>query len=86
MRCASNKGFLTYKGVVSDSETSILKVCEEIESAVDAPERVVKVFERLAFHRSFRYQKYRTVYHLKRNDKSIIVTFGAKMQRARRAS
>jgi adenylate cyclase class 2 len=75
VRSVDNKGVLTYKGVVRDSETSILKVREEIESAVDAPERVVELFERLGFHRSFRYQKYRTVYKLADADKSLVVTF-----------
>jgi predicted adenylyl cyclase CyaB len=75
VRSVKNKGLLTYKGVVRDSETSILKVREEIESAVDEPERIVELFERLGFHRSFRYQKYRTIYNLKRNDRSITVTF-----------
>jgi adenylate cyclase, class 2 len=75
VRSVDNKGVLTYKGVVHDSETSILKVREEIESAVDAPEKVVELFERLGFHRSFRYQKYRTVYNLAGADKSLTVTF-----------
>jgi adenylate cyclase class 2 len=75
VRSVNDKGVLTYKGIVRDSETSILKVREEIESAVDEPERVVELFERLGFQRSFRYQKYRTIYNLKRNDKSITVTF-----------
>lgn len=74
VRSVDNKGVLTYKGIVRDSETSVLKVREEIESNVDAPERVVELFERLGFHRSFRYQKYRTVYHLDRAGHSIIVT------------
>ncbi len=75
VRSVNNKGVLTYKGIVSDSETSILKVREEIESPVDEPERVVELFERLGFHRSFRYQKYRTIYHLKRDDGSVTVTY-----------
>jgi adenylate cyclase, class 2 len=75
VRAVGNKGVLTYKGIVHDSETSILKVREEIESSVDEPERVVELFERLGFHRSFRYQKYRTVYRLAGADKSLVVTF-----------
>jgi adenylate cyclase, class 2 len=61
--------------VVHDSETSILKVREEIESAVDAPEQVVELFERLGFHRSFRYQKYRTVYRLAGAGNDLSITF-----------
>jgi adenylate cyclase, class 2 len=75
VRAVNQQGLLTYKGVVRDSETSILKVREEIESAVDAPERVVELFERLGFHRSFRYQKYRTVYRLADTDNTLTVTF-----------
>jgi predicted adenylyl cyclase CyaB len=73
VRAVNNRGVLTYKGVVRDSESSLLKIREEIESAVDAPERVVELFERLGFYRSFRYQKYRAVYRLAgaANDLSI---------------
>jgi adenylate cyclase, class 2 len=75
VRAVNQRGLLTYKGMVRDSETSILKVREEIESAVDEPERVVELFERLGFQRSFRYQKYRTVYHLAGADNRLNVTF-----------
>jgi adenylate cyclase, class 2 len=75
VRVVNNRGVLTYKGVVHDSETSILKVREEIESAVDAPEQVVELFERLGFHRSFRYQKYRTVYRLAGAGNDLSITF-----------
>jgi adenylate cyclase class 2 len=75
VRAASGKGLLTYKGVVKDSATSILKVREEIESVVDEPEQIVVLFERLGFQRSFRYQKYRTIYSVNCNGKAITVTF-----------
>jgi adenylate cyclase, class 2 len=74
VRAVREGGVLTYKGVVRDSETSILKVREEIESAVDEPARVVELFERLGFHRSFRYQKYRTVYRLAGLDAHLLIT------------
>jgi adenylate cyclase class 2 len=75
VRTANGRGLLTYKGVVADSETSILKVREEIESPVQEPDRIVEVFARLGFRQSFRYQKYRTVYHLTHLDKMVTVTF-----------
>jgi adenylate cyclase, class 2 len=75
VRFANGKGLLTYKGVVQDSENSLLKVREEIESPVDDPDRIVEIFARLGLHQSFRYQKYRTVYHLTHRNKTIIVTF-----------
>src|ERR1044071_3717104 len=58
VRSVSGKGLVTYKGIVEDSSTSPLKVREEIESAVEDPEQLVILFERLGFRRSFRYQKY----------------------------
>jgi adenylate cyclase, class 2 len=47
---------------VKETHESRLKVREEIETAVDEPERLIELFERLGYHRSFRYQKYRTDY------------------------
>jgi len=64
VRAVNGKGLVTYKGVVQESATSPLKVREEIESDTDDPESMVRLFERLGFHRSFRYQKYRTIYHM----------------------
>jgi adenylate cyclase class 2 len=75
VRSANGKGLLTYKGVVQDSKNSPLKVREEIESKVEEPDRIVELFARLGFHQSFRYQKYRTVYHLTHHNKTITVTF-----------
>jgi predicted adenylyl cyclase CyaB len=75
VRLANGKGLVTYKGIVEDSATSPLKVREEIESAVEDPEQMVTLFERLGFHRSFRYQKYRTDYTVTIDDKPIVVTF-----------
>ncbi|MBI3653659.1 MAG: class IV adenylate cyclase [Acidobacteria bacterium] len=75
VRSVNGKGVLTYKGVAQDSATAILKVREELESPVDDPERVLAILARLGFRQSFRYQKYRTVYHLTHNNRAITVTF-----------
>jgi adenylate cyclase class 2 len=61
VRSAKGKGWITYKGAVRENDSPV-KVREEIEVETNAPERAVELFERLGFHRSFRYQKYRTVY------------------------
>ncbi len=75
VRLANGKGLVTYKGLVEESATSPLKVREEIETEVAEPEQMVLLFERLGFHRSFRYQKYRTDYRLTLDGKQIAVTF-----------
>ena len=62
VRSVNGRGTVTYKGVVRQTGESRLKVREEIETAVDEPERLLELFERLGYHRSFRYQKYRTGY------------------------
>jgi adenylate cyclase class 2 len=62
VRSVNGKGTVTYKGVVKETHESRLKVREEIETAVDEPDRLIELFERLGYHRSFRYQKYRTSY------------------------
>ena len=64
VRSVNGKGTVTYKGVVKETYESRLKVREEIETAVAEPERLIELFERLGYHRSFRYQKYRTDYHV----------------------
>ncbi len=61
VRSAKGKGWITYKGAVRENDSPV-KVREEIEVETTAPDRAVALFERLGFHRSFRYQKYRTVY------------------------
>lgn len=75
VRAVNGKGLVTYKGVVEESSTSPLKVREEIESDTDDPESMVRLFERLGFHRSFRYQKYRTSYHMFVEGSEIEVVF-----------
>ena len=62
VRSVNGNGTVTYKGVVKETHESRLKVREEIETAVDEPERLIELFERLGYRRSFRYQKYRTDY------------------------
>lgn len=62
VRSVNGKGTVTYKGVVKETHESLLKVREEIETAVDEPQRLIELFERLGYRRSFRYQKYRTNY------------------------
>ena len=62
VRSVNGIGTVTYKGVVKETHESRLKVREEIETAVDEPERLIQLFERLGYQRSFRYQKYRTTY------------------------
>jgi adenylate cyclase class 2 len=64
VRSVNGNGTVTYKGIVKETHESRLKVREEIETAVDKPERLIELFERLGYHRSFRYQKYRTEYCL----------------------
>jgi adenylate cyclase class 2 len=75
IRMVEGKGTVTYKGIVSESANSVLKVREEIESEVSDPERLVYLFERLGFRRAFRYQKYRTVYNLTLDGKQLEVVF-----------
>jgi adenylate cyclase, class 2 len=60
VRSVNGTGTVTYKGVVRETYESRLKVREEIETAVDEPVRLIELFERLGYQRSFRYQKYRT--------------------------
>jgi adenylate cyclase class 2 len=64
VRSVNGKGTVTYKGAVREGNESRVKVREEIETDVDEPERMIELFERLGYHRSFRYQKYRTTYSL----------------------
>ena len=75
VRSVEGRGWVTYKGAVSESADSILKVREEIETETSEPERMIELFERLGFHRAFRYQKYRTIYELLLDGKEVEVTF-----------
>ena len=46
-----------------------------LPTAVDEPERMIELFERLGFRRAFRYQKYRTTYRLAVDGQELEVTF-----------
>jgi len=75
IRSVESKGWVTYKGVVSETAASPLKVREEIESETSEPERLAELFGRLGFHRTFRYQKYRTTYELALDGHELEVAF-----------
>lgn len=63
VRSAAGRGYLTYKeNSANDAPASQFKKRIEIETAIDAPEIAVAIFERLGFRKWFRYQKYRTVF------------------------
>ena len=75
VRATASGGLVTYKGVVHENTGSMLKIREEIESEVEEPARIVELFERLGFHRTFRYQKFRTTYGLVMDDHELEVAF-----------
>ncbi|HXG93807.1 MAG TPA: class IV adenylate cyclase [Blastocatellia bacterium] len=75
VRSVEGRGWVTYKGVVIESAESPLKVREEVEAETSDPERMVELFERVGFHRAFRYQKYRTVYRLALDGSELKVLF-----------
>lgn len=75
VRSVEGRGWITYKGVAQETAASPLKVREEIESAVSDPEKLIALFERLGYHRAFRYQKYRTTYKILLDDAALEVAF-----------
>jgi adenylate cyclase class 2 len=75
IRFVDDRGLVTYKGIVQESASSPLKVREEIECETSDPHSLITLFERLGFHRSFRYQKYRTIYSLPLEGEEIEVVF-----------
>jgi adenylate cyclase, class 2 len=75
VRSVNGKGSMTYKGMVQESAESRLKVREEIQTSVDEPEQAIELFERLGYHRSFRYQKYRTAYQATLKEQEFKVDF-----------
>ena len=75
VRSVNGHGLITYKGPARENANSLLKIREEIESETSEPERMVELFERLGFHRAFRYQKYRTTYLLRLDGQEIEVTY-----------
>lgn len=63
VRMANGKGILTYKEKAShDAPTSQFKMRVELETEVENAPETLTIFDRLGFHRFFRYQKYRAVY------------------------
>jgi adenylate cyclase, class 2 len=75
IRSVERAGWVTYKGMVSASADSPLKVREEIETETSEPERMTELFERLGFQRTFRYQKYRTTYELALDGYELEIAF-----------
>lgn len=75
VRTVNGTGLVTFKGAVSQSNYSKLKVREEIETEVADPEQLISLFERLGYQRSFRYQKYRTEYLLVIDKSELEVVF-----------
>ncbi len=75
VRFVNGRGLITYKGIVRESARSPLKVREEIECETSDPDSLITLFERLGFHRSFRYQKYRTIYSLPLDGEELEVVF-----------
>ncbi|HKP13865.1 MAG TPA: class IV adenylate cyclase [Blastocatellia bacterium] len=75
VRSVEGDGWLTYKGASREAASSPLKVREEIETAVAEPEKVIALFERLGYHRAFRYQKYRTTYTIRLDGAALEVAF-----------
>ncbi len=75
IRTVGGQGLVTYKGVARAGGDSPVKVREELESEATEPERVREIFDRLGYRKSFRYQKYRTVYALALDGTELEVTF-----------
>ncbi len=63
VRIMEGKGLLTFKGEAADDALqSQFKLREELETELANPYEALAIFDRLGFHRFFRYQKYRSVY------------------------
>lgn len=62
LREVSGRGWLTYK--LPPREHPWLKVREEIQVTLDNPASMLTILEALGLQRAFRYQKYRTLYHV----------------------
>ena len=78
----NHAGLLTYKGKSkresdeSKRKNKGRKVREEIETPVGKPSKLVKIFKRLGLRRSFRYQKYRTIYRVQLDEeRSLLAMF-----------
>jgi len=79
---ARRAGVLTYKGKSKRTSDAAKgkhkgkKVREEIESSVGQPNKVVKIFKRIGLKRSFRYQKYRSIFRVNLEDgRSLLAMF-----------
>jgi adenylate cyclase class 2 len=75
VRSTGRSGLITFKGMVPESASSVLKIREEIETEVSEPGRMVELLERVGFQIAFRYQKYRTVYSLDIDGQELEVAF-----------
>jgi adenylate cyclase, class 2 len=73
VRILDGKGLVTFKGVVKENGGSPLKVREEIESETAEPHVIIELLERLGYFRTFRYQKYRTVYSIAVDEDTVEV-------------
>ncbi len=63
VRAINGKGLLTYKEKAgSDAPASQFKLRVEIETEIGNASEALAIFERLGYHRFFRYQKYRSIY------------------------
>jgi adenylate cyclase class 2 len=70
LREAGSKYVLTFKG---DATPGPHKQREEIETTLGSAEKAAKIFERLGYSRSFRYEKFRTEF-TKANEPDGVVT------------
>jgi len=61
VRHEAERTWLTFKG---PPRPAIMKVREELETAIAGPETLLQILDRLGFHVWFRYQKYREEYSL----------------------
>lgn len=62
LRTASGKGWITWKG--APVAHPMLKIREEIEVEVGEVQGLLRIFQGIGFRTVFRYQKYRTVFHV----------------------
>jgi len=75
VRSVEDEGWVTFKGEVEESASSVLKIREEIEAHTNAPLRMAELLERIGLRRAFRYQKYRTIYTYALNGRELKIAF-----------
>ena len=75
VRSVDREGWVTFKGEVEQSASSLLKVREEIEAHTTAPQQMAELLERIGLRRAFRYQKYRTIYTLSLDGRELKIAF-----------